>query len=57
MKNKCINCEHMGVQERNYYDSDNVRRTEVKYVCALTGIERDIMCTRACEGFKKRKRG
>lgn len=56
MKVKCINCKYITVKERVFYDSDNVRRTEVKYVCALTGIEREIMCYRPCEGYIKLKR-
>lgn len=56
MKVKCIACEHLRVKERNYYDSNNVRRTDVKYVCVLTGIEREIMCYRDCPGYKKLKR-
>ena len=53
MKVKCIDCEYLRVKEREYYDSDNVRRTEIKYICALTGNERDVMCYRECPSFKK----
>ena len=52
---KCIDCKYITVKEREYYDSNNVRRTEVKYICAFTGIERDINCDRKCQDFSKRR--
>lgn len=52
---KCINCGYLKVVEENYYDSDNVRRTDVRYVCSLSGIERDAMKDRPCVTYKENK--
>lgn len=53
---KCINCGYLKVVEENYYDSDNVRRTDVRYVCSLSGIERDVMKDSPCVTYKERKK-
>ena len=54
MKTKrCATCKYLEVAEREYYDSNNVRRTVIKYRCPLTGEEKKL--TDSCEGYNERK--
>ena len=54
MENKCIDCKHTRVKERDYYNADNVQQTEVEYICAMTGKEVNIMCNRSCKYYLKK---
>ena len=54
MSVKCIKCKYMQVKDRDYYDADNVRRTDVKYICQITGKEIVIVRERACEDYKEK---
>lgn len=49
----CGKCEYLKVTERQYFDSNNVRRTDVRYICSLTGEEKKL--TDSCEGYNERK--
>ena len=55
MKTKrCATCKYLEVAEREYYDSNNVRRTVIKYYCPLTGSEKKL--TDGCDNYNGQRK-